>query len=332
MAASREAAVSASPDGEPAAGSVGGGPLAAASSALDRLSTEAARPELADLDLWATGDAVRLLIDDQRHAVDVVGAAVPQISAVADAVAHRLGAGGRLVYLGAGTGGRLGAVDAAEIGPTYGLHDRVIGLLAGGPDSMVDGREFYEDDAAAGAAAVAALRVGPDDVVLGISASGRTPYVLGGVRAAADAGALTVALAGVVGSPLATLCDLSIEIDTGGEAVAGSTRLKAGTAQKIVLNTISTLAMIRLGRTYGNLMVDVTADNDKLRRRALRTVVQATGAGETDAAAALDDAGGSAKVAVVALLARVPAGRARELLDFAEGRVRVAVTLARNGD
>lgn len=325
--------MAAPPEATASAGSGGdSSPSGTDSPALDALSTEAARTDLADLDLWPTAGAVRLFVDDQQVVVDAVRAAEAQLVAVVDAVVERMAEGGRLLYVGAGTGGRLGVVDAAEIGPSYGLHDRVLALLAGGADAMVDGREFYEDDAQAGAAGVTALRAGPADVVLGVSASGRTPYVLGGVRAARRTGALTVGLVNVVGSPLAAACDLAIEVDTGPEAISGSTRLKAGSAQKIVLNTISTLAMVRLGRTYGNLMVDVTADNAKLRRRALRAVMEASGATEERAAAALDDAGGSAKVAVVSLLAGVPAGPARELLVSAGERVRVAVKLAHQAD
>jgi len=172
------------------------------------------------------------------------------------------------------------------------------------------------------------VRPTPDDVVFGVSASGRTPYVLGGVRAGANAGALTVGFACTLGSPLAAACELAIEVGTGPEIVSGSTRLKAGSAQKAVLNAISTLVMVRLGRTYGNLMVDVVADNAKLQRRAVRAVVQATGVDEAAAATALSDAGGRVKGAVVALLAGVSASRAEEVLGLAAGQVRKAVSLA----
>jgi N-acetylmuramic acid 6-phosphate etherase len=237
-------------------------------------------------------------------------------------------AGGRLIYVGAGTGGRMAAVDAAEIGPSYGLPGRVIAVLAGGLEGFTQGREYYEDIASAGAAEVGVLEPTTDDVVFGVSASGHTPYVLGGVAAGRAAGALTIGFACISGSELAASCDLAIEVVTGAEIIAGSTRLKAGSAQKCVLNAISTLVMVRLGRTYGNLMVDVVADNAKLRRRAMRIVVQATGVDDARAAAALEDAGGRAKVAVVALLAGVPTKRAEELLQVAGGQVRYAVSLA----
>jgi N-acetylmuramic acid 6-phosphate etherase len=300
--------------------------------ALDALPTEAARPELADLDTWTTPRLVALFIADHDAVTRALTRVQTQLSAAADLVAGQLDRGGRLIYAGAGTGGRLAALDAAEIGPSYGVLGRVVAAFAGGVDAMTQGREFYEDDAAQGAAELRALASSEIDVVVGVSASGRTPYVVGAIEAAKASGAATVALTCAPGSPLAGLADLAVEIDTGAEIVSGSTRLKAGDAQKAALNMLSTIAMVRLGRTYGNLMVDVVADNAKLRRRALRAVVQATGARPDDAARALDDAGGQAKVAIVALLADVPAVRAGELLAAAKGQVRIALGLAEASD
>jgi N-acetylmuramic acid 6-phosphate etherase len=300
--------------------------------ALDALPTEAARPELADLDTWTTPRLVALFIADHDAVTRALTRVQTQLSAAADLVAGQLDRGGRLIYAGAGTGGRLAALDAAEIGPSYGVLGRVVAAFAGGVDAMTQGREFYEDDAAQGAAELRALASSEIDVVVGVSASGRTPYVVGAIEAAKASGAATVALTCAPGSPLAGLADLAVEIDTGAEIVSGSTRLKAGDAQKAALNMLSTIAMVRLGRTYGTLMVDVVADNAKLRRRALRAVVQATGARPDDAARALDDAGGQAKVAIVALLADVPAVRAGELLAAAKGQVRIALGLAEASD
>jgi N-acetylmuramic acid 6-phosphate etherase len=297
------------------------------SATLDALGTEGARPELADIDLWPTLDAVHLFMDDHQHALDVLRGHEQSIAAAADAIAVRMGSSGRLIYVGAGTGGRMAAVDAAEIGPTYGLSGRVVAVFAGGVGALVDGREYYEDDADAGAAGVTALAPTRDDVVFGVSASGRTPYVLGGVDAGYAAGCLTVGFACTKASPLARMSALAIETPTGPEIIGGSTRLKAGSVQKMVLNTISTLVMIKLGRTYGNLMVDLAADNAKLRRRAVRMLAQATGAADPVAEAALDEARGSTKVAIVALLAAVPAARAEELLRASGGQVRKAVSL-----
>jgi N-acetylmuramic acid 6-phosphate etherase len=295
---------------------------------FDALSTEATRPELAEFDRWTTIDSVRVFADDQLSVAAAVRDAAASIAVAVDAIANRMTAGGRLIYVGAGTGGRMAAVDAAEIGPSFGLHGRVIAVLAGGLEGFTEGREYYEDIASAGAADVGSLRPTADDVVFGVSASGCTPYALGGIAAGRSAGSLILGFACTMGSELGGVSDLAIEIPTGAEIIAGSTRLKAGSAQKCVLNAISTLVMVKLGRTYGNLMIDAVADNAKLRRRALRVVVQATGVDDARAAAVLEEAGGSAKVAVVALLAGVSTKRAEETLRAAAGQVRYAVSLA----
>ncbi|MGZ4352500.1 MAG: N-acetylmuramic acid 6-phosphate etherase, partial [Gaiellaceae bacterium] len=232
----------------------------------------------------------------------------------------------RLVYVGAGTSGRLAHGDAAECGPTFGVPaDEVIALVAGGIEAVAVAQESAEDDAGAGAAEVDAAAVGPDDAVVLISASGGTPYVLGAARAAAAAGALTVGLACVPGSPLAPLVEHEVVVEVGPEVIAGSTRLKAGTAQKLVLNTISTVAMVKRGMTYGNLMVGVVASNDKLRARARRAIGLASGADAGEIERALDAAGGDARVALVSLLAGLDAETARTRLDSAGGSVRGAL-------
>ena len=253
-----------------------------------------------------------------------VAAAHDAITAAVDMVVAALGRGGRLVHVGAGTPGRLGVLDAAECPPTFGVPpDRVVGLIAGGPDAVTRAVEGAEDDAAAGARDVDALGVGADDVVVGISASGRTPYVLAALGRARERGAATVGVANNPGTPLAGAADVAIEVLTGPEAVAGSTRMKAGTAHKLVLTTISTAAMVRLGATYGTLMVDVVATNDKLAHRAVRIVAEATG--DPDAAAVLAAADGEVKTAIVMARTGVDAVRARERLAAAGGRVRDAV-------
>lgn len=302
------------------------------STSLDALPTEGARPELADLDGWTTSRLVELFIADHDTVTRALAAAAPELTAAADLIAAQLAGGGRLIYAGAGTGGRLAALDAAEIGPSYGVPGRVVVAFAGGVDAMLEGREFYEDDAAQGAAELRALAPTPGDVVVGVSASGLTPYVVGAVDAARAAGAPIIAMVCAPGSALAQQADITIEIATGAEIISGSTRLKAGDAQKAALNMLSTIAMVRLGRTYGNLMVNVVADNAKLRRRALRAVVQATDADAAAAAGALDAADGDAKAAIVALLADVSPARARELLTTAQGRIRVALGLAATPD
>ena len=252
--------------------------------------------------------------------------AAPALAAAAEAVAARMVAGGRLFTLGAGTPGRLAVLDAAELLPTYNAPPGlVIPLLAGGLDALVRSAEGAEDDLDAAGAALDAHGLGPGDAVVGIAASGRTPYVVGGLRHARARGALTVAVVNNPGSPVAEAADLAVEILTGPEVVAGSTRMLAGTAQKVALNALSTSAMIALGRTYGPWMVDVRATNEKLRRRALRMVCTITGAGEDAAAAALAAADGEVKPAVVALLAGVDAAEAARRLARSGGRVREAL-------
>jgi len=293
---------------------------------LDELPTEGRDPAGADLDLRSTAELVRLMGEADATVPHAVAAAGTALTAAIDGIAARLARGGRLVYVGAGTSGRLALVDAVECQSTFGLDSgRVVALVAGGADSAATAQEHAEDDAGAGAAELRALVVDEHDAVVGISASGRTPYVLGALEVARRAGALTVGVVCVEGSPIGAAADREIAVVVGAEVLAGSTRLKAGTAQKLVLNTISTVSMIRLGKTYGNLMVDVVATNDKLRGRVRRIVELATGASSTEVAAALDASDGDAKVAIVTLLAGVDASTARERLARAGGVVRKAL-------
>jgi N-acetylmuramic acid 6-phosphate etherase len=291
---------------------------------LDALPTEASAPDLADLDLRSTREQVALanLLDAQVPGL--VAAAAGQVAHVVDAVVERLGRGGRLRYVGAGTAGRVAELDAQEVAATFGVaEDLIAAVVAGGSDGLT--AQGAEDDESAGRSDVAALSLSADDVVVAVSASGRTPYVLAAAERARADGALTVALVCTAGSPLAAACDLAVEVPTGPELVAGSTRLRAGTAQKLVLNQVSTLTMVRLGHTYGNLMVGVRADNDKLVRRRARLLEQATGAAPGEVAAALDAAAGDGKTAAVMLLAGVDADEARRRLAAARGYVRTAV-------
>lgn len=294
--------------------------------ALDALATEGRLPDGADLDRLSTRDQVARAAREDAVAVAAVATVGDAIAAAVDLAVPRLRRGGRLLEVGAGTPGRLALLDAAECGPTFGLPpDRVVGVMAGGSAAARTAMEHGEDDAAAGRADLVALDTGPDDVVVGISASGRTPYVVAALSHARDVGAATVALVNNPASPAAAVADVAIEPLTGPELVSGSTRLKAGTAQKLVLNTISTLTMIQLGHTYGDLMVDVAATNDKLRRRAHRVVAAATGADDDRVAATLAAADGHAKTAIVALLADVDVAAARARLERADGHVRAAV-------
>jgi N-acetylmuramic acid 6-phosphate etherase len=293
---------------------------------LDALATEARLPAAANLDRLPTRRQVALLAQQDAVAVAAVAAAGDQIAVAVDAIAARLRTGGRLVYVGAGTSGWLALLDAAECGPTFGVADgRVVALVAGGAGATNDAIESAEDDADAARRDLNAHRISAADAVVGLSASGRTPYVLAAVAHARTIGALTVGVANNAGNALTRVVDLAIEVLTGAEVVSGSTRLKAGTAQKLVLNAISTLTMVQLGHTYADLMIDVQATNAKLRRRAERIVAAVTGADDDGVTAALDAAGGVAKVAVVSLLAGVDAGEAARRLHRTAGHARAAV-------
>jgi len=283
----------------------------------------------ADLDLRSTSELVALINAEDATVAGAVAAAAGSLAGVIDAIVARLEAGGRLIYVGAGSSGRLALVDAAECGPTFGIPEGLVSaIVAGGPHALAVAQEAAEDDAEAGAADLAAAGVTAADVVVGLSASGRTPYVLAALRAARGAGALTVAVTCAAGSPLGASAEHEVAVVVGPEVIAGSTRMKAGTAQKLVLNTISTVSMVKLGRTYGNLMVGVVASNEKLRARARRAIAQATGAADDRVDSALAAAGGDVKVAIVSILAETDAATARDSLEAAGGVVRRALERA----
>jgi len=283
-------------------------------------ATEARNPATRDLDLLATVDLVEVLVREQAAAAAAVLRAGPALARAVDAIALRLRAGGALHYVGAGTSGRLATLDAAECPPTFGTPPSLVTAhIAGGEAALVRAVEGAEDDAAAGAQA---LQAGPNDAVVGVSASGGARYVIAALEVAGAAGALTVALTGVAGSALARAADLSIVVDTGAEPLAGSTRLRAGTAQKVVLSALSTAVMVRLGRVHDNLMVDVVATNDKLRERAERLVRTLTGVDQARARALLALAGGNVKVAVVVERQGVDAAEARARLELSGGFLR----------
>ena len=285
---------------------------------LDDLVTEGRLPQGSDYDRLSTEDLVALMNRQDAVVPAAVGTVGAELAATIEAIVSRLQAGGRLVYVGAGTSGRLAELDAAECESTFGTEaGRVVAIAAH--------RDEVEDDAEAGAAEIRALGVSAADAVVAVSASGRTPFVVGALGAAAEAGALTVAVVSVEDSELGARAERELAVVVGPEVVSGSTRLKAGTAQKLVLNTISTVSMIRLGKTYGDLMVDVAGTNAKLRARARRAVCAATGAGDEEVDAALEAAGGNARVAIVALLAGVDAVTARQRLEASRGSVSEAL-------
>ncbi|MGI8696763.1 MAG: N-acetylmuramic acid 6-phosphate etherase [Mycobacteriales bacterium] len=290
--------------------------------ALDSLTTEWADPRYAGIDTMPTVELARIINAADATVPTAVAAVIPAVAAAIDDIVGGLRAGGRLIYVGAGTPGRIATLDAAECPPTFGTPpQQVQALMAGGRTALVTAVEGVEDDAAAGAADLAALDVTAGDAVLGITASGRTPYVIGALLAARAAGAVTIGLVCNARAELSAVVDHPIEVIVGPEVLAGSTRLKAGTAQKLVLNMISTIAMVALGKTYGNRMVDLRATNRKLRRRAERMVADITGADDDTVRAALLAADQHVKTAVVAIERDVDAAAARDLLRAAGGRL-----------
>jgi N-acetylmuramic acid 6-phosphate etherase len=292
--------------------------------APDELTTEA-RAERPDYDQSTTAQLVALMNREDATVPGAVAEIGAELAQAIEAVVERLRSGGRLVYVGAGSSGAIAALDADECEATFSTEPSQVVALVAGAGLPSEAREAAEDDGTAGRRAAEELGVSARDAVVGVSASGRTPYVVEALRAAADSGALTIALVAVRGSELGGLAEHELAAVVGPEFVAGSTRLKAGTAQKLVLNTISTVAMIRLGKTYGDLMVDVRSSNEKLAARARRIVRSATGVSEDEARAALEEADGSAKVAVVALLSGTDAKVARERLDRSGGVIRSAL-------
>ncbi|MFB7113390.1 N-acetylmuramic acid 6-phosphate etherase [Streptomyces sp. NPDC056190] len=298
---------------------------------LESLTTEAFRPELAEIDRLPTLEIARLMNAEDSTVPAAVAERLPQIAAAIDAVAERMARGGRLVYAGAGTAGRLGVLDASECPPTFNTRpSQVVGLIAGGPPAMVTSVEGAEDSKELAAEALDALGLTPDDTVVGVSASGRTPYAIGAVEHARALGALTIGLSCNANSALAAAAEHGIEVVVGPELLTGSTRLKAGTAQKLVLNMLSTITMIRLGKTYGNLMVDVRASNDKLRARSRRIVALATGAADDEIERALTAADGEVKTAILTLLADTDAPTATRLLKQSDGHLRTALERAKD--
>jgi N-acetylmuramic acid 6-phosphate etherase len=286
----------------------------------DELITEAGSDPHTGYESRPTSELVALMNAEDASVPEAMRAAAPAIAVAIDAIADRMRAGGRLVYVGAGSSGLIAALDASECEATFSTPPGVVvALVAGDAGAAPLTRAVAEDDRDAGELDVRGLALRPTDVVVGISASGSTPYVVGALEAAATAGALTVCVVCAPGSPLGALVDHEIVVVVGPEFIAGSTRLKAGTAQKLVLNAISTITMIRLGKTYGNLMVDVVAANEKLVERVRRIVAAATDATREEIDDALAAADGDARVAIVSLVAGVDAGTARARLD-ASGR------------
>lgn len=291
------------------------------------LNTESANSTHDKLDEYPIVELVNAFVDDQLNAVQAVRAANADIAAAVEAAVPRIRAGGRLVYVGAGTSGRLGLLDSVELYPTFSWpHDRAIALLAGGREAIYRAIEGAEDSREQGATDIAGANVAINDVVIVLAASGTTPYALGAMAAARQRGALTIGVANNPGAPVVQEAEIGITLDTGAEVISGSTRLKAGTAQKITLNTISSAIMVRLNKVYGNLMVDVKPTNAKLIRRTVRLTMLATGCDEPIALDTLKACGYHVKVAVVAIKRGVSVADATALLGSVDGSVREALT------
>jgi N-acetylmuramic acid 6-phosphate etherase len=294
--------------------------------ALDELETEHPNPRSADLDRLSTEEVVRLINQEDATVAEAVREVLPAVARAAELVAERLSSGGRVFYVGAGTSGRVGWLDAVEWAPTFGVDPGYVrAVVAGGIGSAVEASSELEDDADLGAGDLLSHQPTSRDVVVGIAASGRTPYVLGALRAAREAGCATVAVCNNPRSPLEALADVAVVVRTGPEVVAGSTRMKAGTAQKMILNMVSTAAMVRLGKVYRNLMVDVRPLNRKLATRAARIVAQAAGVSVGEAEKVLEQAGRNVKVAIVMARTGCSPEEAAARLERAGGRVRAAL-------
>ncbi len=295
-------------------------------SELEVLVSERRNPHSMDIDLLPTIDVLRRINEEDKGVAPAVEKVIPRIAEAVDEIVRAFHQGGRLVYVGAGTSGRLGVLDASECPPTFSVpEDMVVGLIAGGPKALTQAVEGAEDDPQGGSQALADIGLTTDDVVVGIAASGRTPYVIGALDYARQVGARTVALSCNPDSVIARLADIAISPVVGPEILTGSTRLKSGTAEKLVLNMLTTASMIRMGKTYQNLMVDLNISNRKLLARAVRIVIQATGCEPDEAQRALEAAGNDVKLAILIHLTGMSVDAARAALARSGGFLRAAL-------
>ncbi|GGD31512.1 MULTISPECIES: N-acetylmuramic acid 6-phosphate etherase [Franconibacter] len=293
---------------------------------LGSLVSESRNPQTMDLDALSTLEMVTRFNEQDARVAQAVKATLPEVAQAVDAAADALKAGGRIIYMGAGTSGRLGVLDASECPPTFGVpHGLVVGLIAGGPGALLKAVEGAEDNPQLGEEDLKALNLTARDLVVGLAASGRTPYVIGGLQYARAAGCKTVAISCNPASPIAREADIAISPVVGPEALTGSTRLKSGTAQKLVLNMISTGAMVKFGKVYQNLMVDMKATNVKLVDRACRMVMEATGVAREEAQAVLEQTGYEVKPAILMVLTGLDASAAEARLAAHNGFLRAAL-------
>ncbi|OAJ95986.1 N-acetylmuramic acid 6-phosphate etherase [Vibrio bivalvicida] len=294
--------------------------------ALSHLVSEGRNPETMDIDLLPSLEIVKRINQQDQQVPLAVEKALPEIAQAVDKITAAFKVGGRLVYMGAGTSGRLGVLDASECPPTFGVSDQmVIGLIAGGPEAILKAKEGAEDSPEFGVEDLKSINFSAKDVVVGIAASGRTPYVIGALEFANDIGATTVALSCNPDSTIADIAQIAISPVVGPEALTGSTRLKSGTAQKLVLNMLTTASMIRLGKSYQNLMVDVKATNKKLVARAARIVMQATDCDKSLATETLEKTDYDVKLAILMLLTGMELSQAKNQLEKQDGFLRKAV-------
>ncbi|MDC9593631.1 N-acetylmuramic acid 6-phosphate etherase [Xenorhabdus sp. IM139775] len=297
---------------------------------LSNMITESRNPASTHIDQLSTLDMLRVINDEDKQVAIAVGKTLPQIARVVDKVAEAFRQGGRLIYSGAGTSGRLGILDASECPPTYGTKpEQVIGLIAGGHQAILKAVENAEDNRRLGAEDLKGLHFNQRDILVGIAASGRTPYVLGAMEYAKSVGATVAGLSCNPNGPMVPLADIAITPVVGPEVITGSSRMKAGTAQKLILNMITTGAMIRIGKVYGNLMVDVEATNAKLIERQKNIVMAATECSRERAEHALNACGGHCKTAIVMILSGISAGEAKVLLAEHQGLIRPAISIDR---
>jgi N-acetylmuramic acid 6-phosphate etherase len=298
---------------------------------LSELITEQVNPNTHHIDECATEEMLRLINQEDKLVPLAVEKEIGNIAKAVDVISHKIASGGRLFYIGAGTSGRIGILDASECPPTYGTSPELVqGVIAGGEKAVFQSVEHIEDDEQVGCRDVERHGINAHDVVVGISASGRTPYVLGAIGEAKRRGAYTIGLSNLKDSLLSSAADLAIEVVVGPEVITGSTRMKAGTAQKLVLNMLSTCTMIKLGKVYNNLMVDVQATNTKLRERSIRMVQNLTGLSREQAAAGLDQCNGSVKLAVMMLKSGLPKEEAQKVLKDHQGRLKQSLQAAEN--
>ena len=291
---------------------------------IDNLSTEKRNEKTKDIDLLSVDEILKIMNEEDLKVVDAVKGALPEIRIVIDECIQAYKRGGRIIYIGAGTSGRLGLMDAVEVVPTYNS-DRFVGLIAGGDNAFVKAVEGAEDSRELAVEDLKNISLNEKDMVIGIAASGRTPYVIGGLDYAREVGASTGCLCCNFNTEIADHCDLPIELSAGPEVVTGSTRLKSGTCQKIVLNMISTVTMVKVGKVFGNLMVDVKATNEKLVERCRRVVMEATGCDHDRADAVLKETENNCKLAIVMILLNIPLNEAKEKLAQADDNIRIAL-------